>query len=144
MLVQIVLDPHLPQPLDCWNLPEPLRGGWRQQISQQLGSILTNLFCDGGSLGLSFGQMGLLKTVCRAIEPGLLAVGKQPVGSNDRQTTQRKTHGFPNADEAIDSSNFGEHMRGIRSLAAPRFEPSPLFKKGEHAVQQELFCSSLD
>ena len=134
ILIHIVLKPDLPQPLDCRNLPQLLWGGRGQKIGQQMGSILTNLFGDGLSLGLSFGQMGLLKTVYISIEPSLVAVGNQPVGSNDRQAARRKTHGFSNADQTVDGSNLGEHVRGIGSLTTADFEPSPLFKEGEHRI----------
>ena len=71
--------------------------------------------------------------------PLRLQVAGQPVGQERGQAVEREAHRFPHALQAVHVPDTGQHMRRVRSLFAPGFQPLLVLATNQQVVKESFF-----
>lgn len=106
-------------------------------------AIFANRLPQGLSLRFPVWQAPAIPTFPVAIDPSRLQLGSQPVRRHLRQHFQRMAQSFPDAFQAVEQPDRGQHMGRISALSPARFHPSLGLELGQHVIQQARFQTAL-
>ena len=89
----------------------------------------------GCPLGFGVRQAILLGVKAVSGGPLGLQLAGQPVGQERGQVVKGKAHSFPHALQAVHVPDAGQHMRRVRSLFAPGFQPLVVLATDQQVVK---------
>ncbi len=135
LVAVVLLDPHQAQDLHGVHLPQPARRPWAIERLQQRDAVPAHGDGERRTSRVPIRQPIIVRAPGIPLEPLLVHVGDQPLGSRSGQGLQGGPHGLGDQLQPVQCAGGRQYMGGIRALSAAHCHQVLLPQPGNHQLQ---------